>query len=65
MAYTQTQLDALKDAAAKGVLEVEYDGQRVKYQSLNALLRMISIIERSLSGQTVHRTVYGTSNGMR
>lgn len=65
MAYTQTQLDALKDAAAKGVLEVEYDNQRVKYRSLTEMLRMISIIERELSGQAVHRTVYGTSNGMR
>lgn len=65
MAYTQTQLDALRNAAARGVLEVEYDGQRVKYQSLQQILRMISIIERSLSGATVHRTVYGTSNGMR
>lgn len=65
MAYTQTQLDALKDAAAKGVLEVEYDNQRVKYRSLTEMLRMISIIERELSGQAVHRIVYGTSNGMR
>ena len=63
--YTQAQLDALRTAAAKGVRKVEYDGQRVEYGSVDDMLKLISVIERDLSGNTTTRRVFGTSNGFR
>lgn len=65
MAYTQAQLDALREAVARGVQTVEYDGQRVTYRSTDEMLRLIGVIERSLSGSVTTRTVYGTSRGFR
>lgn len=63
--YTQAQLDALRAAATKGVRTVEYDGQRVTYNSLAEILQMISIIERDLSGAISKRVVYGAGRGLR
>lgn len=38
--WTQADLDALDDAIGKGVLEVEYDDKRVKYRSLDDMLKI-------------------------
>lgn len=37
MAFTTTQLDAIEAALASGELEVEYDGKKVKYRSVDEL----------------------------
>jgi hypothetical protein len=49
MSYTQTQLDALRDAAASGVRTVTVDGKTVTYGSTAEMLRLIGVIERSLT----------------
>ena len=49
MAFTSTELDALKRAYATGVLEVEYDGKRTRYDSGNALLARIRMIEGEIA----------------
>lgn len=49
MSYTQAQLDALKEAAAKGVRSVSYDGNTVQYASLAEIRTQIQFIERALA----------------
>ncbi len=63
--YTQTQVDALRAAIARGVREVEYDNQRVRYGSLQEMQTQLNVMERDISGQTVKRTVFGASRGLR
>lgn len=49
MAYTQEQLDAIKDAYARGVIEATLpDGSRVRYQSIEDMERIIAKIETDL-----------------
>lgn len=48
MAYTQEQLDTLKDAIAQGAREVCYGDKRVAYQSLNDMLRIQKNMEDEL-----------------
>lgn len=58
MSYTQTQLDALREAAASGVTEVSYDGKTVKYRTIAELMQMITIVERALAPAPVTRQNY-------
>jgi hypothetical protein len=52
MAYTQKDLDTLKEAYARGVLEAWLpDGSRVRYQSAEHLRTAIADIQRELSGK--------------
>lgn len=44
MAFSQAELDALKEAYASGVLEVTYDGKTTRYDSGAALLARIKVI---------------------
>lgn len=50
MAWTQSQLDALKDAYARGVLSVGHGDKRVQYRSLQEMEQTIARIERALAG---------------
>ncbi len=45
MAYSQTELDALKAAYAQGILRITYEGKTVEYGSADDLLRRIRMIE--------------------
>jgi hypothetical protein len=49
MAYTQTQLDALKAAYAEGVLVVTYDGRSVTYRSRAEMRAIISDIQAEVN----------------
>lgn len=49
MSYTQTQLEALREAVASGVRTVTVDGKTVTYSSTGEMLRIIAIMERSLT----------------
>lgn len=49
MAFTQTDLDNINRAIAKGKLTVEVDGAKVQYHSMSDLLMAKSVIERELS----------------
>lgn len=44
MAYSQAQADALKNAIATGTLEVEVDGKRVRYRSLEEMQKILDSI---------------------
>lgn len=67
MAYTQAQLDALKAAYASGLLEVDYNGRRMRYQSRNEMRGIIAEIEAELTPSTAtpSRTVGAFSSGLQ
>ncbi|OIN87241.1 MAG: hypothetical protein AUJ21_11895 [Anaerolineae bacterium CG1_02_58_13] len=49
MAFTQTELDALKRAYAAGTLSVSYDGRTVTYGNAADLLSRMRVIEAEIS----------------
>lgn len=49
MAWTQTELDALKAAYASGTLRVSYEGKMIEYGSEADLLRRIRVIEGEIA----------------
>lgn len=55
MSYTQTQIDTLKAAAAKGVTTVTSDGNTVTYASLAEMRRQIAVMEQEIAAQSVTR----------
>ncbi len=48
MAYTQTHLDALETALAKGEKRVTFGDKTVEYRSVDELKAAIEIVKRSL-----------------
>lgn len=48
MAYTLDQHNALEEAISQGVLEVEYSDKKVRYRSLDEMLRILSIMKQQL-----------------
>ena len=69
MAFTQTDLDAIRAAKATGALEVRYsDGRQVRYRSLTEMDRIIQDIERSLAQASTtlasRRAVAGYVSGL-
>ena len=52
MAYSQTELDALKAAYAQGILRITYDGKTVEYGSADDLLRRIRVIEGEMAADS-------------
>lgn len=55
MAYTESELAALKKAYASGVLEVRYDGINTRYDNGPALLARIRTIEADMSATSGRR----------
>jgi len=52
MAFTQDDLTAINDAIATGELEVQFaDGKRVRYRSINELMRAKQHIQESLDAK--------------
>ena len=49
MSFTESELSALKRAYAAGTVEVRYDGQMVRYDDGEALLRRIRVIEAEMA----------------
>lgn len=49
MSYSQAELDALRKAYASGVTEVRYDGKLTRYDSGDALLARIRVIEAEMA----------------
>lgn len=60
MSFTQTQLDALREAYASGVTEVSYDGKTVKYRTLAELAQVIATVESALGLPAPRRQHYPT-----
>lgn len=57
MAVTQTEVDALRAAAARGVLELRGpDGRMVKYDSLSAMLNAADRLEAQIASVDFNRT---------
>lgn len=50
MAWTQTELDALRRAYAAGTTRVAYDGKSVEYGTAADLLGRIRLIEGEMAG---------------
>lgn len=66
MAFTQSDLDAVKKAIAGSQLEVQYGDKRVKYRSFDELERAKRMIEddlRAASGTRRNRIVRLRSAG--
>ena len=49
MVWTQTDLDAIKDAIASGELSVQFADRRVTYRSIAELLQAKAEIEREVN----------------
>lgn len=45
MAFTQADIDELKKAIKTGALEVQYTDRRVKYRSLDEMMRLLRTME--------------------
>ena len=52
MAFTQAQIDALKDAYAQGVLAVSVNGRTVTYRSGAEMLQAIRVMESEVNPPT-------------
>ncbi len=63
MAYTQTQIDALKNAIAAGVLEVQHGETKTTYRSLREMQSILAAMEGEVNGRTT-RTVAKFSSGV-
>lgn len=70
MAWTQADVDALKAAAASGILTVRYDGppaRQITYQSLRDMQRQIALMEQEVartSGTSTGYTLAATRKGL-
>lgn len=49
MAFTQAQLDALETAIAAGTLEVSVGDKKVRYHSLDEMIRLREVIRNQLN----------------
>lgn len=64
--WTQAQLDALIGAISQGVLEVEYSDKKVKFRSLDDMLRLKDLMEADLGigkNLTERRTTTSVNKG--
>jgi hypothetical protein len=52
MAYTQSEVDALKQAIATGALSVRHGDKSVTYNSLADMIKALRIMEAELAGTT-------------
>ncbi len=55
MAYTQSQLDAIKTAIASGTLTVTHNGRSITYRSTQDLLAVKREIESELNASSTTR----------
>lgn len=59
MAYTQTDLDAIDEAIRTfhltGVAELQFEGQRTVFRSIEEILRMRAFVAGQLQGARAHR----------
>ena len=49
MAFTVEQFNAVEKALANGLLEVDYGGKRVRYRSMDELLRVRNLMRNELA----------------
>lgn len=63
MAFTSDDLDAIERAIATGELEVEYADRRVRYRSMEELIKARDLILNKLSGRP-RQTLGVTDKGL-
>lgn len=56
MALSQTDIDKLKKAIAKGVRKVEYTSGSVEYQSVPDMLKALAFAENEIAGGSQKNT---------
>lgn len=61
MAFTSTDLDAIRTAIARGELIVEYGDRKVTYRSIDDLLKAEQHIATALSTSTRSKQSFGVS----
>ena len=59
--YTQSQVDALRRAYARGVTRVSYGDKTVEYRSLDEMKRVIAEMDGDVSGTPRARRFYTTT----
>ncbi|ESY72069.1 hypothetical protein X740_33570 [Mesorhizobium sp. LNHC221B00] len=65
MAYTQTQIDALKNAIASGVLTFKHGETLTQYQSLSEMRKALKEMQSEVDGsQPPRRTVASFDRGL-
>lgn len=66
MAFTQTQIDALKKAIASGVLTVRHGDTSTTYRTLAEMERALALMQSEVNASTAtpRRTVAGFSKGL-
>ncbi len=62
MAYTQTQIDALRRAISSGVREVQHENTRTVYRSLAEMKAVLAEMENEVNSKP-RRAVGKFSNG--
>ncbi len=55
MAYTQSQLEALQEALASGLLTVTFEGRTMTYRSVQDLQRAIATVQSDLNSRAGKR----------
>lgn len=55
MAWTQSDIDALKKAIASGALTVEMDGRRITYRSLAEMRSTLAEMEQEVNPAAITR----------
>lgn len=55
MAYTQQQVDKMREAIASGALSVEYGDKKVTYRSLKEMQTTLAQMEAEVAGKPASR----------
>jgi len=63
VAWTQSQVDALKTAIASGVLIVRHGETQTTYRSLDEMQRVLAMMESEVAGARTRRTVATFTSG--
>ncbi len=63
MAFTLNQMTALEAAIGNGRLEVQYDGKRVKYQTMDDLIKAYNLVKNQLTASGQLQELPGTNRG--
>jgi 5-enolpyruvylshikimate-3-phosphate synthase len=63
MAFTQSQIDALKAAIAQGALTVRHGDTSITYRSMAEMREALSMMEAEVNGRRPRRTLATFSRG--
>jgi len=58
MAYTQSDLDAIRSAIARGARRVKMNNEEVEFRDLAEMRQIEAIIAREISGASTSKLVY-------